>query len=166
MREHCWRTITVIVFVTLVPAAAGAWALWSVTSPAEAPTTAIDHTCVEVVPGEVGSSIRLNTVAEWEPVPVGANRASGVITTVGIAAGDEVDQGSLLYTVDLRPVVIAEGDVPAFRDVGADMTGGDVKQVQQLLTDLGFHSGPVVGESGPGTAAAIRTWQKSLGAPL
>jgi len=147
----------------LAVGAAGAWAFLLVSTPAEDPLASQTFATVRVVSGEVGESIPLNTVAEWTPVPVGANRASGVVTSVTVAPGAEVVQGAVLYTVDLRPVVIAEGDVPAFREITAGISGADVEQVQQLLADLGFYRGEIGGDGGPMTAAAIRAWQKSLG---
>lgn len=141
------------------------WAAASVLSPAEDPLEATSFTYVTVAPGEVGSSINLNTVAEWSPVPVGANLASGVVTQVAVAAGEEVSTGSVLYRVNERPVVIAQGTVPAFRAVGNGTAGADAAQVQQLLATLGYYSGPVDGEVGGGTASAIREWQRSLGVP-
>lgn len=147
-----------------VSAGAVWWAVAAVTEPAPDPLETTDFTLVEVTSGEVGSSIQLNTVAEWTPEPAGANRAVGVVTGVQVEAGAEVAQGSVLYTVDLRPVVIAQGDVPAFRDVGDGSVGADVRQVQQMLADLGFYRGEVGGEAGSVTVAAIKAWQKSLGA--
>lgn len=147
----------------LAVGAVGAWAFLFVSTPAEDPLASQTFATVRVVSGEVGESIPLSTVAEWRPIPVGANRASGVVTSVTVATGAEVVQGAVLYTVDLRPVVIAEGDVPAFREITAGMSGADVEQVQHLLADLGFSRGEVDGDDGPMTAAAIRAWQKSLG---
>lgn len=141
------------------------WAAASVLAPAEDPLEATSFTYVAVAPGEVGSSINLNTMAEWSPVPVGSNLASGVVTQVSIAPGDEVLPGSVLYRVDERPVVVAEGAVPAFRPVGRGTEGADARQVQQMLTDLGFYTGAVDGEAGSWTVAAIREWQESLGMP-
>lgn len=140
-----------------------AWAVWSVLRPAEDPVRAVNHTYVEVAAGEVGASLLLNVVAEWTPEPVGDNRTAGIVTQVLVEEGAEVDQGTVLYSVDLRPVVIARGEVPAFRDVSAGSVGEDVRQVQQMLSDLGFYSGTVDGEAGSGTESAIRKWQESLG---
>lgn len=147
----------------IVAAGAVAWAVAAVTEPAADPLETTDFTLVEVTSGEVGSSIQLNSVAEWTPEPAGANRAAGVVTGVQVEAGAEVAQGSVLYTVDLRPVVIAQGNVPAFRDIGDRSVGADVRQVQQMLTDLGFYRGEIGGEAGAMTVAAIKAWQKSLG---
>jgi peptidoglycan hydrolase-like protein with peptidoglycan-binding domain len=123
-------------------------------------------TTVQVTQGGVGSSITLNTVAEWTAVPVGSNRAAGTVTSVDVAPGDEVEAGAVLYTVDLRPVVIAQGDVPAFRDLTEEASGADVSQLQTLLQGLGFYEGPVDGVFSPGVGAAVRAWQKSLESEL
>ncbi len=122
-------------------------------------------TTVEVVNGEVGSSINLNTVAEWTPLPVGSNLAVGTVTTVDVAAGDEVQSGSRLYSVNLRPVVIAEGSIPAFQMLAQGMKGQDVAQLQQMLTTGGFYTGAVDGGFGYRTGQAVKAWQKSLGVP-
>lgn len=139
------------------------WAGATVLRPAEDRTAATSYTFVVIEQGEVGSSITLNTVAEWAPVPVGANQAAGVVTGVNVAAGDEVASGSILYTVNLRPVVVAEGSVPAFRPMGSGVAGADIAQLQQFLKARGHDAGPVDGKAGAGTATAIRAGQKRLG---
>jgi len=74
-----------------------------------------------------------------------------------------VSQGSVLYFVDLRPVVVAQGDVPAFRQIKQGTVGPDVAQLQMMLTVRGLFTGSVDGDAGAGTASAIKAWQKSLG---
>ena len=55
---------------TIVAVALGVWwAALSVLTPAADPLAATNYTYVAVAPGEVGSNISLNTVAEWSPVP-------------------------------------------------------------------------------------------------
>jgi peptidoglycan hydrolase-like protein with peptidoglycan-binding domain len=136
-----------------------------VLTPAEDVLESTPFTYVSVEPGEVGASIQLNTVAEWTPVPVGANRAAGVVTGIAVGAGDEVAPGSTLYSVDLRPVVVAQGEVPAFRAIGLDAEGPDVAQLQSMLAARGFYSGAVDGKAKAGTVRAIKAWQKSTGVP-
>lgn len=149
----------------LLAGAAGVvgWAAASLLSPGEEALASPGFTTVEVAQGEVGSSITLNTAAAWTPVPVGANRAAGVVTSIAVAPGDEVTQGSALYAVDLRPVVVAQGQTPAFRDVGQGVEGPDVAQLQTMLTALGMFHGSVDGKAGAGTVSAVKAWQKSLG---
>lgn len=153
----------VLVVLGMFVAGSVAWALFNVLQPPADPLDATEFTLVEVVPGEVGESIQLNTVAAWTPTLVGSNRATGVVTEVITKPGAEVSQGSLLYTVGLRPVVVAQGSVPAFRDVGYGTTGEDVRQTQQMLADLGFYKDKIDGEAWYQTVSAIREWQKSLG---
>lgn len=139
------------------------WAGATVLMPADDALDSAEFTYVEVAQGEVGSSITLNTVAEWTPVPAGSNLAAGVITSVDVGAGDEVGPGAILYTVNLRPVVIAQGGVPAFRSLSRGVNGADVAQLQELLTSAGLYSGPIDGGFGSATARAVRAWQTGLG---
>lgn len=147
----------------LLVGAVCAWAVLTVLRPASDPLASSEHTYVEVVEGEVGASISLNTIAEWAQVPVGTNRASGVVTTVDVAPGAEVSQGAVLYTVGLRPVAVAQGDVPMFREIRAGVKGADVRQLQEMLGALGHYDGAMDGEAGAGTTAAIERWQDALG---
>ncbi len=159
-RGWVWPVAT-LVLVAL--AAVAGWAASVVLRPVEDPTTATAYTYVTVEPGEVGSSMRLNVVAKWEPTPVGTNQASGIVTDVVAQPGDVVSQGDVLYRVNLRPVVVASGETPAFRAIGFESRGADVAQLQQLLTDVGMYFGAVDGDAGAGTVEAIRDWQESLG---
>jgi peptidoglycan hydrolase-like protein with peptidoglycan-binding domain len=153
------------VAILLVGAVVG-WAASAVFTPPQDVLDSTAYTFVEVVQGEVGSSIALNTVAEWTPIPVGSNRAQGTVTTVNVEAGQEVGPGATLYTVDLRPVVVAGGTIPAFRSLAAGTTGTDVRQLQSMLTALKLYAGPIDGGFGAGTTVAVRAWQKSLGVPV
>ncbi|WP_104129360.1 peptidoglycan-binding domain-containing protein [Cryobacterium sp. N21] len=152
----------------LVAVGAGAGVGWAATTALTPPRDVVATTAftlVEVVPGEVGSSINLNTVAQWTPVPAGSNQAVGTVTSVNVTAGQSVAVGATLYTVNLRPVVIAQGQVPAFRALAQDAEGADVTQLQQALTDLALYTGAVDGQFGPRTTTAVKAWQKSLGVP-
>jgi len=142
---------------------ATAWALTTVLRPADDPLASSEHVYVEIVDGEVGASATLNTVAEWSQAPVAANQAAGIVTSVDVAPGTSVVAGSVLYTIDLRPVVVAEGAVPMFREIGSGVEGVDVRQLQQMLSDLGFYRAAVDGKAEAETTAAISRWQKSLG---
>jgi len=149
--------------ILLAAGAAVGWAGSTVFAPPPDVLDSTPFTTAEVVRGEVGSSINLNTVAEWKPIPIAANLASGTVTSVSVTAGQEVGVGSVLYAVNLRPVVIAQGDVPAFRTLSRNTAGADVAQLQAMLTQLGFYRGDVSGDFGWLTQAAVEAWQESLG---
>lgn len=158
-----WLAYTGWAVVLLIIGAACSWAVLTVLRPAEDPLAAVDHTYAEVASGEVGASLDLNVIAKWTSSPAGVNQAAGVLTSIDIEAGEEVSQGRVLYTVNLGPVVIAQGDVPAFRAIAAGTQGADVKQLQSMLAALGHYGGGIDGNAGEGTVRAIKEWQGSLG---
>ncbi|MGF3055516.1 peptidoglycan-binding domain-containing protein [Microbacterium sp. YY-01] len=162
-RRYRWQGAVLGAVIAAVLAGAGVWAGLTVLQPAEDPLAAKQYTYVEVSEGEVSSQLALNTIAQWRTQPVGENRAAGVVTSVNITAGDEVNVGSTLYSVNLRPVVIGQGSIPAFRAIGEGAEGPDVTQLQEMLGALGFYHYAADGKAEGGTVSAIRAWQESLG---
>ncbi len=118
---------------------------------------------VDVAEMTVGRSLPLAVSAAWEARPFGVGGASGVLTSLDVADGDTVGVGDRVFSVELRPVVAAVGEVPAFRDLSQGARGADVAQVQQLLIDTGFLTGSADGVFGAATTRAVRAWQASLG---
>ncbi len=146
----------------LVGGALGA-AGFAVFSPARSIDSTSDFVLATVAEGEVGSTITLNSVASWEAEPLGVNRGAGVVTSISVADGDEVAVGTPVYSLDLRPVVVASGSIPSFRDLSSGGTGPDVVQLQQFLAELGMYSGTPDGNFGPSTVRAVKAWQRQLG---
>ena len=120
-------------------------------------------TTVKLVTGHVSSAITMSTVAEWKASPVGANQASGVVTSVTAKSGDIVTAGQTLYTVNLRPVVVAAGSIPSFRAMSRGIAGADVTQLQGFLAATGFYGGAQDGQFGYATERAVKNWQATLG---
>ena len=46
------------------------------------------------------------------------------------------------------------------------MSEADRRQIQQMLQGMKFYQGPIDGKFGPGTRAAIRRYQDSIGAKI
>lgn len=149
--------------VLVLAGLAGGWALRTMLAPAPDALEASGYTLVAAEQGRVGQSLRLNTSATWSAESVAANQAAGTVTGVELAAGSRVDPGVPLYTVDLRPVVVAEGEVPAFRDLTTGSRGGDIAQLQELLSSLGYQVGDADGSFDTATHRAVRAWQRDLG---
>ncbi|ACZ30616.1 Peptidoglycan-binding domain 1 protein [Xylanimonas cellulosilytica DSM 15894] len=118
---------------------------------------------VRVAELTVGRSLPVPVSAVWDARPFGVGAAVGVLTSVDVADGGSVNAGDRLYSVGLRPVVAAVGEVPAFRDLFQGAKGADVAQVQRFLAGAGFLTGEADGDFDPATATAVRAWQKSLG---
>lgn len=156
--------IGLFIISLLAVGAAGFWAGRVALAPPEDPL--IDGSkpvTYEVVEQVIGQSLQFAAVAEWETAPLVRAWGSGVVTSVDFAAGDAVHAGDVLFTVDLRPVVIANGAVPAFRDLQVGDSGADVTQLEALLAGLGFLAADPNATFDEATAAAVRAWQDSLG---
>lgn len=152
--------------LVVLACAAGLWAGAVIFTPAEEVVPVTDYTTAVARAGAVSASVNLVATAHWTQSPAGTNSAKGTVTTVDHVPGDVADQGEELYTVDLRPVVLARGVIPAFRDIDGTSEGEDVGQLQELLGDLGFYRGAADGAPGPRTAAAIKEWQTAAGYPV
>lgn len=139
---------------------AGRVALEPPTDPLEASVEPVTYV---VENGRVGQTISFTAVAEWGLEPAGRHSGSGVVTSVEVAPGDLVDVGTELYSVDLRPVVVAEGATPMFRQLRLRAEGEDVAQLQAMLSAMGFNPDADNGVFGVATRQAVRLWQESLG---
>lgn len=156
-------TTALLILALAAVAAAAFWAGRVALAPPTDPlANDVRPVTYEVVEQTLGRSIQVAAVAEWESRPLGRAWVEGIVTSVDFAPGDAVDAGDILFTVNLRPVVVAEGDVPAFRDLQLGDTGPDVAQLQTLLAQLGFLDGEPDGQFGDSVLAAVRAWQDSI----
>lgn len=156
MRRVLWGALLLVLGLL------AGWAVSRVFGGSEPPVEIADYTYVEVVPGEVFDVRTLRAVASWDVVPVATNRASGTVTSVFAGSGDIVDVGDVLYEVDERPVVAAVGDIPAYRSLSRGTRGGDVGQLQRMLSSLGWYDGEPDGVFSASVRDAVRDWQESL----
>lgn len=151
-----------VVLVAAIGAAIG-WSVRTLTGASGAPAEQPPVATYTVVEGTVGRSVGMGVTTTW---PVAERRqvhAEGVLTTVAVASGDQVSSGQQIASVDLRPVVLAKGSVPAFRDLDQGASGPDVAQLQEMLAALRLYDGAVDAKYGPSTAAAVKTWQGQVG---
>ena len=120
----------VAVMVLAVGVALSGWALSVLLAPPGRAAESGRAATATVVEGEVGSELALNATAEWLTTPVGSNEAAGIVTGVDLAAGLAADavQGTRLYSVNGRTVVVARGEVPAYRPLALGRSGEDVRQ--------------------------------------
>ncbi|MEV0480731.1 peptidoglycan-binding protein [Streptomyces sp. NPDC050508] len=102
--------------------------------------------------------------------PVGSGTSSGTDgegaeqrVTKAPVAGTKIKEGTVLMTVNGRPVFALGGSVPMYRALGPGASGDDVTQLQKALKRLGFDPGAISGTYGQGTATAVADWYKSKG---
>lgn len=93
----------------------------------------------------------------------------GGIVTAHPAAGTTVEFGEELVRIGEQPLILAEGEVPMYRELARTspkMEGADVEQLQRFLLDQGFDDDgrlEIDGVFGYSTESAVEDWQESLG---
>lgn len=162
------RRATFAVLAWALSVAAALLVGWFAASRASAPPQAAlpqpTPVLTEVVAGSVSVEQEYGIAAEWPTTPLVVNGAQGTLTSMGVESnGSVLEQGDVAYTVDLVPVVAAEGAVPAFRELREGMRGDDVRQLQQMLLDLGHLAVAPDGVFGDATAQAVQRWNTSRG---
>lgn len=108
----------------------------------------------------VGRVFNLNVTVRQPLTLFASNVLAGVVTDVSNEG--EMRQGSQVYAVNDVPVRVVEGSFPFFRELSEGAKGEDVRQVQAMLSDLGFWTARD-GDWGPRTTAAVERWQKATG---
>ena len=143
------------------------------TDPVETLNTATvertDVVAMEVLAGTLGYGTAEAVVYQ--------SSTDGVLTLEGIKqgfvtdivdAGTVMESGMVLYDVNTEPVVVLDGDLPAYRTFTSGMSDGpDVEQLEQALVDLGFDpDGDITIDEDftTATADAIERLQESIGA--
>lgn len=155
----------VVVILLLVGGALG-WAGRELLLPPDPLPEGREFSVVKTHEGMVERSLSLNVAAQWSGGPEVINAAEGVLTERTVEAGSSVDVGDVLYTVDLEPVIVAEGDVPAFRDLAPGDEGEDVSQLQALLVHVGAREAEPTGTFDSATVTQVQEWQTSAGLPV
>lgn len=145
--------------------AAGWWAARATLTPSVDPaaeTGASQTVWADATQASIGRSLPLSTTLRQPARAVAVNGLSGVVTQV---TPGEVDVGDPVYAVAGSPVRVVQGEVPFYRDLAKDLTGDDVAQLQQALTDLGYLKDKNDGTFGAATEQAVKKWQADLGIP-
>jgi peptidoglycan hydrolase-like protein with peptidoglycan-binding domain len=152
------------VLLLLAVGAAAFWAGRVALAPPDDPLAAgTERVTYEVIEQTLGESLQFAAVAEWGQSILARAGAQGVVTSINFTDGDQVAAGDVLFTVNLRPTILAAGEVPSFRDLQPGDSGPDVTQLENLLSAQNFLEGPPDDSFDSETAEAVAAWQRSLG---
>lgn len=76
------------------------------------------------------------------------------------AVGATIGRDDRLYAIDMRPVILLIGTVPAWRDLAPGVEGRDVRQLEENLRALGYEGFTVDNRYTSRTAEAVKDWQE------
>ncbi len=165
-------TLAIALGAVVVSAGAGWVAGRQVRSPAEvAARTAPPKASLIAVPVErtrlQSEVITRGTVGYGSPqvvsLPASALKKGTAVVTRPPEKGASLGEGSVAMAASGRPVLVLQGAVPAYRDLGPGASGEDVRQLEAGLVRLGFDPGPVDGTYDSQTAAAVGAWYAASG---
>jgi hypothetical protein len=86
----------------------------------------------------------------------------GLITTLPLLNA-QIAEGGAILTASGRPLLVLQGQTPAFRDLVPSTSGEDVRQLEQALARLGFDPGPIDAHYDQRTSAAVGKWVQAGG---
>jgi peptidoglycan hydrolase-like protein with peptidoglycan-binding domain len=95
------------------------------------------------------------------PSQLKANAAT-LVTTLP-RPNTQFKEGDVICTASGRPVMILQGETPAYRDMVPGTLGADVRQLEEALKRIGFDPGPVDGQFDKHTSDAVAAWYKANG---
>ncbi|MFP7706743.1 peptidoglycan-binding domain-containing protein [Trueperella sp. LYQ141] len=155
------RKTGLAVIGVLLVAIVAFWAGHTTLVPPQSESFSTEVSTVEVTKGELGRTITVMTSVERDTVPLVANQIAGTVTHIGDLSA--VSQGGILYKVNDVPVRAVVSQTPFWRALTVGSTGDDVQALNRCLSDLGYGTNPESASFTQVTAAALRSWQKSLG---
>lgn len=156
-KSRRWRVHTAWIVVVLIAATLGWVSASQVLAPPTPPPAATPVATYTVQEGEVGVTTPTRASVSFPEDRKIYSGASGTVTGLNVDGAPSVDAGSVLLEIDTRPIVVALGETPAFRDLSFGVRGDDVAQ---LRTFLGLAAGDLFDRA---TQRAVSAWQRSLG---
>jgi len=174
-RSSARRQVVVVVALVLVSAVAVAG--WIAGSRVQSPNTAAARAAPpdpSLITAPVERRVLSSRVVDrGDVVPGQSATVSGpasddgaTVTGVFFEVGDEVLEGNRVVEVSGRPVVVLEGEVPAFRAMRPGMTGTDIDQLQSSLDRLGCTIDADDGVYGEATKDCVTRLYEALGYDL
>ncbi|MCZ9340170.1 peptidoglycan-binding protein, partial [Streptomyces sp. TRM76130] len=91
----------------------------------------------------------------------GGSAGSGILTWLP-EAGDTIERGENVYSVNQQKTPLLYGDIPLYRTMGPGDSGSDVKLLEANLKALGYDGFTADSTYDANTAAAVEEWQDDL----
>lgn len=110
----------------------------------------------------IGRSIAYSATVSSSVVDGPLVNREGVVTA-GPRSQGALEEGDIVLEVNLDPVLVGRGTVPAFRDLTEGDNGEDVQQLRDFLCRRGFAVCAENETFTPAMTQAVKDWQKSVG---
>jgi peptidoglycan hydrolase-like protein with peptidoglycan-binding domain len=154
--------------LSLLVGAGGGWLVAPRSTGTTDGTSAAPVTFGEVVRADLQATTDLTGRLAYVADRTVANRffgPEGGATLTGLAAqGILVRRGETLFSIDGLPVVLLLGSMPAWRTLEVGVVGADARQLERSLEALGYSGFAVDDVFTSATRAAVRRWQRDIGA--
>ena len=111
----------------------------------------------------VGRTLHFTGTLQRPIIDAPNTAAQGVVTSVNVNPSRPITDGTVLFTVDLQPVVAGQGPIPAFRTLAKGVKGQDVVQLRTFLCRLGILNSCTGRTFDDTLEQAVRTWHLSHG---
>ena len=162
MRRGLWVPLVWVVSLVVVAGVAW-WAARATFVPPQVSSEERPPATYVVTEASIGASLPVTVSVSWQTQPLAAGSLSGMVTAINLPDSGVIEAGDVLLSIDLAPVVVAQGSIPAFRDLGTGASGDDVRQLEEFLNAEGYLKAEPDGKFQAATAAAVREWQGALG---
>lgn len=149
--------------VLLLLAAGLGWAGRTLLAPPQQEEAIPTYALAIVGQGTLGRNLNLAAQAQWSETAGLAGKLQGTLTSIPAGRQARINAGDVLYTVDLQPVYVLPGNVPAFRDMSRGLQGEDIAQLQSYLFESYGWALVPDGEFGESTEQLVKMWQKDHG---
>ena len=169
MRRTTWvlaapGVLAAVVAIGGVALTSGAKQATAAAPPAQANTAPVEkRTLAATVPQD--GTLTYRARSDGSPYSV-INRAGGTYSELP-ALGQVIHQGRVLYRVNDRPVVLLDGETPAYRTLSAGASGPDVAELNADLVALGYATRAELGRTsasfGSATTTAVEKLQAAVG---
>ncbi|MCD4557356.1 peptidoglycan-binding domain-containing protein [Schaalia sp. lx-100] len=160
MRAKVSPGFLLLLFVLAALCAAVGWAAHALLLPSKKVEPTAQYAIGQVVQGHLGRNLSLAAKAEWVVQSSVSGKFAGTLTSIPTGRQGSVSAGDVLCTVDLRPIFVLPGQVPAFRDMGMGVEGTDVAQLQAYLFEVYGRDMVPNGKFGDITEGLVKKWQK------
>lgn len=110
--------------------------------------------------------VKVHSLRDASVTLTGTSLGAGVVTSPPLPVGSTIKEGDSILSINEKPVLIIQGETPAYRPLGPGLKGDDVTQLQEFLVRENFKHWDKKGVFGASTALALAKFYKERNLPV